>query len=167
MAQTAQLRSKKRPPRVKLLGTVLVFVELENGRKIRARLHQLSVSGGLLHLDNPLDEGIKVHIRFNVGSSTIRGKASVLFPIWATKGCLQPFEFLDLAQEDRNNLESDIKKLLELSSDKVRIVVEDVPKEAAIENGLLMEGNPPVEENLSEEESPVEEKEDTPPDPEQ
>ena len=158
MAQSAQLRGKNRPPRVKLLGTVLVFVELENGRKIRARLHQLSVTGGLLHLDNPLDEGINIHIKFHVGSSTIRGKASMLFPIWATKGCLQPFAFLDLAQEDRNNLESDIQKLLELSSAKVRIVVEDVPKEAVNEESLATaEALVTGESSLEEESLPVEE----------
>ena len=36
----------------------------------------------------------------------------MLFPMWATQGCLQPFEFIDLREEDRLKLELDLKKLL-------------------------------------------------------
>jgi len=102
----------RRAPRVKLAGTILALVQLENGRQIRARLHQLSFIGGLLHLDNPIDEGIKVEVMFHVGDSTIRSKAAMLFPMWATQGCLQPFEFVDLREEDRLKLELDLKKFL-------------------------------------------------------
>jgi hypothetical protein len=88
------------------------LLRLDNGREVRARLHQLSFTGGLLHLDKPLDEGIKVEVMFHVGDSTIRSKAVMLFPMWATQGCLQPFEFANLAEEDRQRLESDLQKLL-------------------------------------------------------
>jgi hypothetical protein len=100
---------------VKLAGTVLVLMRLENGRQLRAKLHQLSISGGLLHLEQPLHEGIKVEVIFHVGHSTIRAKARVLFPIWATKGCFQPFAFDDLAELDRHELQIDLQKLLESS----------------------------------------------------
>ena len=70
---------------------------------MRTRLHQLSFTGGLLHLEKPLDEGIKVEIMFHVVKSTIRSKAVMLFPMWATPGCLQPFEFVSLEEEDRRN----------------------------------------------------------------
>jgi hypothetical protein len=91
-------------------------VRLENGRQIRTRLHQLSVTGGLLHMDKPIDEGIKVEVMFHVGTCTVRSKAAMLFPMWATQGCLQPFEFTDLEEENRCRLEADLKKFLDLSS---------------------------------------------------
>src|SRR5215510_6534873 len=102
MPRDLQSSSHRRAPRVKLSGTVLALVCLENGRQVYAKLHQLSVSGGLLHLEKPLDEGIKVQVIFQVASSTVRSKAKMLFPMWATQGCLQPFEFRDLDKEDRS-----------------------------------------------------------------
>jgi hypothetical protein len=113
MPHSKHAENARRAPRVKLAGTVLTLVQLENGRQIRARLHQLSFIGGLLHLDNPIAEGIKVEVMFHVGDSTIRSKAAMLFPMWATQGCLQPFEFVDLAEQDRRSLETDLKKFLE------------------------------------------------------
>jgi len=104
----------RRAPRVKLAGTVLALVQLENGRQIHGRLHQLSFTGGLLHLDRPLDEAIKVEVMFHVGKCTVRSKAVMLFPMWATKGCLQPFEFTDLQDGDREKLQRDLQKFLDL-----------------------------------------------------
>jgi len=43
---------------------------------------------------------------FHVGGSTIRSTTLMLFPMWATQGCLQPFEFTGLSEEDRRKLES-------------------------------------------------------------
>jgi hypothetical protein len=92
------------------------MLRLENGRHIRAKLHQVSVTGGLLSIEQPLDEGIKVEVMFHIGSSTVRSKGAMLFPMWATKGCLQPFRFLDLSEEDRGQLESTLQTLLDLGA---------------------------------------------------
>jgi len=113
MAKSAHTAAATRAPRVKLAGTVLSLVRLENGRQLRGRLHQLSVTGGLLQLEQPLDEGIKVEVIFHVGASTVRSKARTLFPMWATQGCLQPFEFADLGDDDRSHLQADLQKLLD------------------------------------------------------
>src|SRR6202045_5536757 len=112
MPHSKPANDTRRAPRVKLAGTVLALVRLESGREIRARLHQLSFTGGLLPLDAPLDEGIKAEVMFHVGGSTIRSKAAMLFPMWATQGCLQPFEFADLGEDDRLKLKADLEKLL-------------------------------------------------------
>jgi hypothetical protein len=45
----------------------------------------------------------------------VRSKAQMLFPMWATKGCLQPFRFKDIADEVRTSLEQDLTALLKLS----------------------------------------------------
>jgi hypothetical protein len=102
----------RRAPRVKLAGTVLALVKLENGRHIRSRVHQLSFTGGLLGFEKPLDEGIKAEVMFHVGDCTVRCKAVMLFPMWATKGCLQPFEFTELDEQQRCKLEADLQKFL-------------------------------------------------------
>src|SRR5271169_5591360 len=115
MVKASSVNATPRAPRVKLAGTVLSLVRLENGRQARGRLHQLSITGGLLHLETPLDEGIKVEVIFHVGNSTVRSKARMLFPMWATKGYLQPFEFSDLGEEDRSNLQADLQRLLDCS----------------------------------------------------
>jgi hypothetical protein len=112
----ASSKTGARAPRVRLAGTVLSLVRLENGRQTRGKLHQLSITGGLLHLEAPLDEGIKVEVIFHVGSSTVRSKARMLFPMWATQGYLQPFEFAELDEEDRCNLRVDLQRLLDCSA---------------------------------------------------
>jgi hypothetical protein len=115
MGKASSVNAANRAPRVKLAGTVLSLVRLENGRQTRGKLHQLSITGGLLHLETPLDEGIKVEVIFHVGSSTVRSKARMLFPMWATQGYLQPFEFSELDEEDRCNLRVDLQRLLDCS----------------------------------------------------
>jgi hypothetical protein len=116
MARFAQPRALARAPRVKLAGTVLTLLILENGRQLRADLHQLSKTGGLLHLDQALDENIKVEIAFHIGKSTVRGKVRMLFPIWATQGCLQPFQFDGLSEDDMRRLELNVQDLLQSGS---------------------------------------------------
>jgi len=115
MRKSASPRSD-RAPRVRLAGTVLALVRLENGRQLRAKLHQLSVTGGLANVEKPLDEGIKVEVIFHVGTSTVRSKARMKFPMWATQGCLQPFEFEDLAEEERQQLRTSLQNLLKNSA---------------------------------------------------
>jgi hypothetical protein len=116
MVKASSVRAGPRAPRVKLAGTVLSIVRLENGQQTRCKLHELSITGGLLNLEKPLDEGIKVEVIFHVGESTVRSKARMLFPLWATQGCLQPFEFTDLDEEDRCNLRVDLQRLLDCSA---------------------------------------------------
>src|ERR1700750_3418789 len=83
-----------RPFRVKLRGSVLVLVRLPNKRAIRAAIHQLSTSGGVIHLEKPLDEKLEVEMIFHISKTTIRSKAQMLFPMWATQGWMQPFRFV-------------------------------------------------------------------------
>lgn len=113
MPRSSRSDGSRRAPRVKLAGTVLALVQLQSGRQIQARLHQLSSTGGLLQLEKPLDEAIKVEVAFHVGNCTVRSKAVILFPMWATQGCLQPFEFTDLQHSDREKLQQDLQKFLD------------------------------------------------------
>jgi hypothetical protein len=105
-------RKAQRGTRVKLGGSILALILLENGRQIRARLSQLSTNGGLLSFDKPLDEGIKVTVLFHIGLTSVRSRGQMLFPMWATQGCLQPVRFLDLSEECRSNLTRELANLV-------------------------------------------------------
>jgi hypothetical protein len=101
-----------RPFRVKLRGSVLVLVRLPNKRSVRAAFHQLSTTGGVIHLEKPLDEKLGVEMIFHIKETTIRSKAQMLFPMWATQGWLQPFRFLELADTSREILDASLKSFL-------------------------------------------------------
>src|SRR5208283_4722507 len=99
----------RRGSRVKLGGSILALVLLENGRQIRGRMNQLSVNGGLVSLEHPLDEGIRVTVLFHLGITSIRCRAQMLFPMWATQGCLHPFRFLELPEAGRAGLNRELE----------------------------------------------------------
>jgi hypothetical protein len=107
-----KVQNGERRSRVKLGGSVLALVLLENGRQIRARMNQLSVNGGLLSLEQPLDEGIKVTALFHVGMTSIRTRAEMMFPMWATKGCFQPIRFLEFPEKDRARLTKELEAMV-------------------------------------------------------
>lgn len=101
-----------RPFRVKLRGSVLVLLRLPNRRDVRAAIHQLSVTGGVVHLEKPLDEKLEVQVIFHLNGIAIREKAQMLFPMWATQGWMQPFRFLELTGEGRETLDAGLKSLI-------------------------------------------------------
>ena len=119
MATTASMGKAQRGTRVKLGGSILALVLLENGRQIRARLNQLSLNGGLLSLEKPLDESIRVTLLFHIGVTSVRCRAQMLFPMWATQGCLQPFRLLELSDESRDSLSRELEALVRAGAPEV------------------------------------------------
>ena len=99
MSSTASIQKGQRGSRVKLGGSILVVVVLENGRQIRGRMNQL-------------DEGIRVTVVFHLGCTSIRCRSHMLFPMWATQGCLQPFRFLELPEASRASLNRELEALV-------------------------------------------------------
>lgn len=118
MGRITNSRTRSRGTRVKLGGSILAIVLLENGRQLRARVSQLSANGGLLSLTAPLDEGIPVTVLFHLGSTTVRANAHMLFPMWATQGCLQPFRFLRINPEAHRGLVRELEDLARASRPK-------------------------------------------------
>jgi hypothetical protein len=106
-----------RPFRVKLRGSILTLIRLPNRRQIRGKLHQLSISGGLMHLEKPLDEKLHVEVIFHLGETTIRQKAEMMFPMWATQGWLQPFRFIDLPEATKTALEASLAQFVQSLQD--------------------------------------------------
>jgi hypothetical protein len=112
VAAIPEKKLNERPFRVKLRGSVLVLVRLPNKRSLRAAIHQLSTSGGVIHLEKPLDEKLEVEMIFHIREATLRGKAQMLFPMWATQGWMQPFRFVNLSDADRETLDAKLKSFL-------------------------------------------------------
>lgn len=108
----AENRLVERPFRVKLRGSLLVLVRLPNKRTLRASFHQLSTTGGVIHFEKPLDEKLEVELIFHVQETTIRSKAQMLFPMWATQGWMQPFRFVDLAEDSKQILDTGLKEFI-------------------------------------------------------
>jgi hypothetical protein len=106
-------RGQDRPFRVKLRGSVLTLIRLPNRREVRGKLHQLSTTGGLMHLEKPLDEKLVVELIFHLGETTIREKAQMMFPMWATQGWLQPFRFVELPEASRKVLETSLQSFVQ------------------------------------------------------
>src|ERR1700730_18390426 len=105
-------KSFDRPFRVKLRGSVLALVRLPNRRSIRAAFHQLSISGGIIHLEKPLDEKLEVELIFHIREATLHGKAQMLFPMWATQGWMPPFRFVELTDANRETLDIKLKSFV-------------------------------------------------------
>ena len=112
MTHSPKTYCRQRAPRVKLSGSILVLLGLANRQHVRGKLHQLSVTGGLLQLTEPVDQAVPVEILFHLGSTTVRARAATLIPIWATQGCLQPFRFTDIPEEERYKLAADLQRLV-------------------------------------------------------
>jgi hypothetical protein len=102
-----------RPFRVKFRGSVLTLMRLPNRREVRGKLHQLSTTGGLMNVEKPLDEKLKVELIFHLGETTIRERVEMMFPMWATQGWLQPFRFVELPEASKNGLEKNLLQFVQ------------------------------------------------------
>ena len=108
---------QERAFRVKLRGSVLTLLRLPNRREVRGKLHQLSTTGGLVNLDKTLEEKLEVELIFQLGQTTVRQKAQMMFPMWATQGWLQPFRFVNLPEAGKNELEKSLLQFVQSSQE--------------------------------------------------
>jgi hypothetical protein len=115
MTNFPQPRSRTRAPRVSLRGSVSVLIQLENLRRIPAKLHQLSITGGLLELAAYVDERARVEMKFQMGSAVLAPQSVMLFPMRGAHGYMQPFRFTRLWAEESQILETEITELLKRS----------------------------------------------------
>jgi hypothetical protein len=116
MPSGAMAPKGQRGSRVKLGGSILALIKLESGRTMRGSMSQLSTNGGLVSIDHPIDEGVVVTVLFHVGSTSTRCRAQTMFPMWATKGCLQPLRFLDLDEPARVRLHRELQHLVKIGA---------------------------------------------------
>jgi len=99
---------------VKLDGSVLVAIRVEGADSVRAKLCELSATGGLLMLAKPLEAGEFVELAFQTTKGAVQGMAEILEPrVKASSGCLQPFRFIALEDEAHSRLNTALESLLD------------------------------------------------------
>jgi hypothetical protein len=78
----------------------------------RAKLHELSTTGGLLLLSKAFEQGDFVEVAFPTSKGTVHGMAELLAArSESTSGCLQPFRFVALDDEDHTRLRMALESL--------------------------------------------------------
>jgi hypothetical protein len=98
--------------RLKVGGSVVVAIRSNGAQVVRAKLHELSTTGGLLLLSKAFEHGDFVEVAFPTSSSTVHGMAELLAARnESTSGCLQPFRFIALADEDHIKLRTALESL--------------------------------------------------------
>jgi hypothetical protein len=112
MATLRTTRMFTRAPRIALRGAVPAAIQLENGRQFTVRLHQLSVTGGLLELATYIDERSRIAMGFAFGSMNVHANAELLFPMRGGLGYMQPFRFTAFGAGVRPTLEIEITNML-------------------------------------------------------
>ena len=118
MTHFPQSNSAKRATRVRFGGSVLAAIRSEASGTVRAKLQMLSTTGGLFVLTKPLEPGDFVDVTFQTSQGAVRGMAEILQPTRkSTSGCLQPFRFVALDDEDHARL----RRAMELQLDKAAI----------------------------------------------
>jgi len=77
---------------------------------VPGKLQIISLTGGLLSLSKPLEQGSRVKLMFLTRSGSVLGAAEMLGPINWT---LQPFKFVRLFDDDKHRLHAAIQSSLE------------------------------------------------------
>jgi hypothetical protein len=117
MTYFPQLNPAKPAKRLKIGGSVVVAIRPQgDSQPVRAKLHELSATGGLLILSKAIEQGAFVEVAFQPSQGRVRGMAELLSPRReSTSGCLQPFRFVALDDQDHSRLRMAMESLLDQS----------------------------------------------------
>jgi hypothetical protein len=100
----------RRAPRTWFAETTPAVLRCQDGRRVRGKLHIISLTGGLLWLSTPLDQGARVKLMFLTRRGSVLGAAEMLSPVsWR----LQPFKFVKLYDDDELRLQTAIQSSLD------------------------------------------------------
>jgi hypothetical protein len=114
MTYFPQPNPDKPASRAKLGGSVVIAISSEGTQPVRAKLHELSATGGLLILSKAFEQGAFVEVAFQTSQGRVHGMAELLLPRReSTLGCLQPFRFVALDDEDHTRLRRALESLLD------------------------------------------------------
>jgi hypothetical protein len=101
-----------RAPRVNVPEGSFATIQLENQRRIPAKLRRVSLTGGLLDLAIFIEERLAVTLMLPIGSGVVHARAELLFPMRTMIGYLQPFRFTSIREEQLHILDREITELL-------------------------------------------------------
>jgi hypothetical protein len=95
----------RRATRIQLSTSAPALIRLGDGRRAKARIKSVSLTGGLLQLGRALGEGDFVEVAFHTQSGPVHGMAEMLNPERPlTDGVLQPFRFIAMEDNDHRTL---------------------------------------------------------------
>ncbi len=114
MTHFPQPHPTRRAARVQLEDEVLAVIRLEDGRRAKAKLQTISVTGGLLRLPRSLGQGDFIEVAFRTQAGPVHGMAEILSPMHKTAdGVLQAFRFVALEDEDHHRLRTSLNHVVE------------------------------------------------------
>ena len=122
MTQFLQTEANWRSPRLQFAHTTPAVLRVQNGHRIRGTLQVISVTGGLLCLSSPLDQGSRVKLMFLTDAGTVLGTAEMLPSVSAT---LQPFRFVQIDESDERRLREIIQLSVDQNRREQRSIVKD------------------------------------------
>ncbi|MGB8732150.1 MAG: PilZ domain-containing protein [Candidatus Sulfotelmatobacter sp.] len=123
MPYLPQPRATRRAQRTSFAETTPVVLRCKDGRRVPGKLQVISLSGGLLCLPQPLDQGSQVKLMFLTRKGSVLGAAEMLSPIsWGT----QPFKFVKLYDDDERRLDAAIQ--LSVEQNRLQRVQMDNPR---------------------------------------
>jgi hypothetical protein len=101
MSSPPQISPQWRVPRILFEGKTPAVLRFPNGQRMGANLQVISLTGGLLSLSQPVDQGSQVKLMFLTGAGAVLGGAEMLSPV---ANALQPFRFVSMAADDHRRL---------------------------------------------------------------
>jgi hypothetical protein len=114
MTQFPQPHPSRRAARVQLGDSVLAAIRLEDGRRTKAKLQTISVTGGLLQLAQSLAQGDFVEVAFQTQAGPVHGMAEVLSPMrQMNDSVLQPFRFVAIEDDDHRRLRTSLDHVVD------------------------------------------------------
>ena len=116
MTHFPQPHPSRRAARVQLGDSVLAAIRLEDGRRTKAKLQTISVTGGLLRIAQSLAQGDFVEVAFQTQAGPVHGMAEVLSPTRSLQdSVLQPFRFVAIEDDDHRRLRTSLDHVAERS----------------------------------------------------
>ena len=112
MTYFPQPNPAKRARRVRLPGSLAIAIKTKGRQPVQAILHEISLTGGLLVLSKALEEGDFMEVSFQTDHGVVRGMVELLSARSKSKsGCLQPFRFVAIEDEDHTKLRMTLESL--------------------------------------------------------
>lgn len=99
-------KSFRRAPRVHLQEMTPAVVRIESGLRVSGNLQVISLTGGLLSLSKPLNQGSQVKLMFVTERGPVLGDAEMLR---REASGAQAFKFTMLFDQDRTRLQAAIQ----------------------------------------------------------
>jgi hypothetical protein len=111
-----------RSPRLQFVHATPAVLRFQNGIRVRGKLQVISVTGGLLCLPNPLEQGSRVKLMFLTDTGTVLGTAEMLPSISGTQ---QPFRFITIDGSHERRLRDVIQSSVDQNRSEHQSIVRD------------------------------------------